>query len=587
MDSLLLAYPETFIVIRYHTWWPSGNDPFHVANIEENSQRVRYYPTMPDGYYYTPRMFLDGFLDGETDADLWEPIIVDRAQVESSLEIILESTYGKVKATIAAVGDVPQTDLVARFVITESHLQFNAPNGVQIHDQTMRDMVPDLNGIPFDIQQGEDVALLAPYDIQDEWAVENCKMVVFVQSEATREILQTAQCDVSDLAFRGLTLADSEGNGDGKPDPGETVHLTVVVENKGPAAMGNTGHLTTTDPSLTLLTDQVPFDDIGAGATGGNASDPFIFSVAESIEPHYANFNVTVALNHGADTVDVSFTLVIGHPAVLVVDDATPDIQTVPYYKDPLDDLEGVIDQWPTALRGAPDASRLNSYEVVVWNTEGEGASLSPEEQEQLASFLDAGGRLFLCGDNLAAGLGSSSFLKEYLHADLVTENSGDLVLSGIQGDIISGDVRWMSIGGVAGVNEQPDVLAPLEGAIPFFKYAVQGGTAALRYGADYKVVYFAFGFEGIIDFFNVDNSPALRADLMQRILNYLRLDFNPQIGDVNEDGLVNILDVLFVVNIVLGIHTPTPGQSWAADTNEDGVVNILDAITLVNMILG
>ncbi|NQU66336.1 MAG: hypothetical protein HQ510_00200 [Candidatus Marinimicrobia bacterium] len=59
-------------------------------------------------------------------------------------------------------------------------------------------------------------------------------------------------------------------------------------------------------------------------------------------------------------------------------------------------------------------------------------------------------------------------------------------------------------------------------------------------------------------------------------------------LGDVNNDGEVNILDVITVVNIILGINdTPTEYQLWAADINSDGAVDILDTVIIVNVILG
>ena len=52
--------------------------------------------------------------------------------------------------------------------------------------------------------------------------------------------------------------------------------------------------------------------------------------------------------------------------------------------------------------------------------------------------------------------------------------------------------------------------------------------------------------------------------------------------GDINDDGIVNILDIISVVNIVLGAE-----QNEAADVNSDGLVNILDIVSIVNIILG
>ena len=51
--------------------------------------------------------------------------------------------------------------------------------------------------------------------------------------------------------------------------------------------------------------------------------------------------------------------------------------------------------------------------------------------------------------------------------------------------------------------------------------------------------------------------------------------------GDLNMDGTVNILDVVFMVNIVLSGE-----QNNIADLNDDGIANILDIILLVNIIL-
>ena len=57
-------------------------------------------------------------------------------------------------------------------------------------------------------------------------------------------------------------------------------------------------------------------------------------------------------------------------------------------------------------------------------------------------------------------------------------------------------------------------------------------------------------------------------------------------LGDLNSDGNVDILDVVSTVNIVLGNNEPTENQECAADMNSDGVINVLDVVTMVNLIL-
>ena len=56
--------------------------------------------------------------------------------------------------------------------------------------------------------------------------------------------------------------------------------------------------------------------------------------------------------------------------------------------------------------------------------------------------------------------------------------------------------------------------------------------------------------------------------------------------GDVNGDGVNNILDVVIAVNHILGNTVLTEAQLCSVDMNEDGILNILDIVQLVNIIL-
>jgi len=53
-------------------------------------------------------------------------------------------------------------------------------------------------------------------------------------------------------------------------------------------------------------------------------------------------------------------------------------------------------------------------------------------------------------------------------------------------------------------------------------------------------------------------------------------------IGDLNDDGIINVLDIVILVNLVLGGGNYNP----TADVNEDGINNILDIVILVNIVL-
>ena len=57
-------------------------------------------------------------------------------------------------------------------------------------------------------------------------------------------------------------------------------------------------------------------------------------------------------------------------------------------------------------------------------------------------------------------------------------------------------------------------------------------------------------------------------------------------VGDLNEDGATDVVDIQLSVNVVLGVETSSDIVA-RADLNRDGEVNILDIQALVNIILG
>tara|TARA_Y100000589_G_C26937467_1_gene540936 strand:- start:292 stop:777 length:486 start_codon:yes stop_codon:yes gene_type:complete len=56
--------------------------------------------------------------------------------------------------------------------------------------------------------------------------------------------------------------------------------------------------------------------------------------------------------------------------------------------------------------------------------------------------------------------------------------------------------------------------------------------------------------------------------------------------GDVTGDDIINILDIVTLVNFVVGLSEPESEQFAAGDMNNDDVLNVLDVVLLVNEIL-
>ena len=58
-------------------------------------------------------------------------------------------------------------------------------------------------------------------------------------------------------------------------------------------------------------------------------------------------------------------------------------------------------------------------------------------------------------------------------------------------------------------------------------------------------------------------------------------------LGDVNQDGIINILDVVSAVNFVIGQVEPSDYEFWATDINSDNLLNVLDIVQMINIVLG
>ena len=60
----------------------------------------------------------------------------------------------------------------------------------------------------------------------------------------------------------------------------------------------------------------------------------------------------------------------------------------------------------------------------------------------------------------------------------------------------------------------------------------------------------------------------------------------NLDLGDLNQDGVYNVLDVVTLVGVIMGTHNATNLELILSDLNQDGTVNILDVVNLVNIVL-
>jgi len=182
-------------------------------------------------------------------------------------------------------------------------------------------------------------------------------------------------------------------------------------------------------------------------------------------------------------------------PILLVDDDLGAAYET--YYRAALDALGRPYEVWHTAYRGAPSAALLGLYEVVIWVTGDDyDTTLDSVEQTALTAYLDGGGSLFISGQDIGYDIGATPFFGNYLHATYVQDDAGGTTLAGQ--DILSGLSISLTGGDSAGNQAYPSEIGLGSGATGLWDYDGTPGWGGLQWSGGYKVVYFAFGFEGI-----------------------------------------------------------------------------------------
>ena len=84
---------------------------------------------------------------------------------------------------------------------------------------------------------------------------------------------------------------------------------------------------------------------------------------------------------------------------------------------------------------------------------------------------------------------------------------------------------------------------------------------------------------EGILEYANNEIDIAWMIDIIEALLG---LD-DILLGDINDDGILNVLDVILIINIIIYENE----YNVIADLNQDNGINILDVVILISMILG
>jgi len=99
---------------------------------------------------------------------------------------------------------------------------------------------------------------------------------------------------------------------------------------------------------------------------------------------------------------------------------------------------------------------------------------------------------------------------------------------------------------------------------------------------------FFHFGFPEGEHAFLINSQDTVYLNFLGHvdIIDNITINNNALIGDVNGDQEIDVLDIIFTINIILNNYTPNENEIWAADINHDNFINIQDIILIIQIIL-
>ena len=210
-------------------------------------------------------------------------------------------------------------------------------------------------------------------------------------------------------------------------------------------------------------------------------------------------------------------------------DDGGDDYET--FFLSSLEELGLSVNYRDLTVWGTPAASQFGPVDepVIIWFTgDADSGAISQVEEDSMIAFLDAGGRLFLTGQNIVENLNSSSrLLTDYLQVSFGGESTTTIV-RGVEGNAVTDGLGLFALAGQGSAGNQSslDILVPTGNADPAMLYGIADETVAAISVEDsqsgYKIFLTGFGFEGIVSGNNRLEEPI---SLLANVLIWFGLD--------------------------------------------------------------
>lgn len=347
---------------------------------------------------------------------------------------------------------------------------------------------------------------------------------------ATDSLLQVSDGDTLGVALPGSSLSNSAQVDGAGP--------TLSSINAVPALVAATITWTTDEPgtsvvryglSPTSLTQTVSSSQL-------TLSHSLQLLGLSSETTYYFEVESTDGVGNSTTSPVLNFTTLAAASILFVDDDQGVALER--YFTAALDANTLNFDTWNVSARGEiPTAANLQNYEVVIWNTgfnyTATGAGLGTAEQAAIAAYLDAGGRIFLSGQDILYNGVTSTFRQNYLKVASFTNDTQRSAHTerGTTDNPITGGLS-LSISSPTTDSLWIDTVAPVADASGLLTTGTNTGSGPYT-GVNYRGDYTAGGFGVVFTTapFEAITGAGNRATVMGNVIAYLTELPAPTIG--------------------------------------------------------
>ena len=449
---------------------------------------------------------------------LWDTLNASFEKTSPILINLESTTEDSIFIKVTSDNTVGTDPFYLHAFILENHMDLSgSPTGG--YSQIGRDVFPSAIGYKFAIAPNTILDIHLAYERILTWNHRELELAITVADSSSSQIIQSCH---GELPFpKYMHSVYTVGPVSYLINPGDSVEFRIKIENFGGSPDTFAVRSSFSSPAgwtSEFCTSDTSFTDSGFVLADTNSTKEIsIYIKSDSSNPGIGTVEITLE-SQGGKSYTFYFSAASGGP-ILVIDDA-PSISGK-YYRQVLDSLEADY-----FYIKRTDMFNMHNFAIVIWFTGSNNTSTLLEiDQDAIAHFLIAGGKVFISGAQIGTDLaldGSGTdvaFFQHYLGASgnpaELLESSPILEVSGVDGNIISKGLSFNITGGDGANNSSiSNVITPYD-AQPIFYYGDgKNFCAGVQLELGFKVVYLPFCFEAIDNFDD-------RFTLMNRILNW------------------------------------------------------------------